>query len=368
MATTSWPSLRVSDWTATRDTLHMWTQIVGKIRMAHAPMVNHWWQVTLYVDPRGLTTSAVPYRTGAFEIAFDFVGHRLEVRSSDGGERGFPLRPMPVAEFYAQVLHALDALGIEAPIRPYPNEVEPAIPFAEDHDHASYDGDAAALFWRQLLQAHRVMGEFRSHFVGKVSPVHFFWGAMDLACTRFSGRKAPPHPGGAPNCGDWVMVEGYSRELSSCGFWPGGERKAPSTPMPIPRRTDSPTTRSDPKVPTSAPSSSSSSFPTRPSAPPPTPTTRSPSSSAPPTKPPPCWGSGIAPCSRTTPAGGTEPPHRAGLPGDPHRRGVHRVAAGPDGPVSRLAPRGGTSPAGRPYADGWRLPPPLRTPRPATQG
>ncbi|QER87163.1 DUF5996 family protein [Streptomyces tendae] len=221
MATTSWPSLRVSDWTATRDTLHMWTQIVGKIRMAHAPMVNHWWQVTLYVDPRGLTTSAVPYRTGAFEIAFDFVGHRLEVRSSDGGERGFPLRPMPVAEFYAQVLHALDALGIEAPIRPYPNEVEPAIPFAEDHDHASYDGDAAALFWRQLLQAHRVMGEFRSHFVGKVSPVHFFWGAMDLACTRFSGRKAPPHPV-VPQLRDWVMVEGYSRELSSCGFWPGG--------------------------------------------------------------------------------------------------------------------------------------------------
>ncbi|MFF5340192.1 DUF5996 family protein [Streptomyces althioticus] len=222
MAATSWPSLRVSDWTATRDTLHMWTQIVGKIRMVHAPLVNHWWQVTLYVTPRGLATSAVPYRTGAFDIAFDFVGHRLEIRSSDGGVEGFPLRPMTVADFYAQVLRALDALGIEAPIRPRPNEVEPAIPFAEDHEHASYDGEAAALFWRQLLQANRVLGEFRAHFVGKVSPVHFFWGAMDLACTRFSGREAPAHPGGAPNCGDWVMVEGYSRELSSCGFWPGG--------------------------------------------------------------------------------------------------------------------------------------------------
>ncbi|WP_345981697.1 DUF5996 family protein [Streptomyces sp. DSS69] len=221
-AATNWPILRVADWTATRDTLHMWTQIVGKIRMAHAPMVNHWWQVTLYVSPRGLTTSTIPYRSGAFEIEFDFVGHRLEVRSSDGGAAGFPLRPMAVAEFYAQVLHTLGTLGIEAPIHPRPNEVEPAIPFAEDHEHASYDAEAANLFWRQLLQANRVMGEFRSHFIGKVSPVHFFWGAMDLACTRFSGREAPPHPGGAPNCGDWVMVEGYSRELSSCGFWPGG--------------------------------------------------------------------------------------------------------------------------------------------------
>ena len=212
-ATTDWPSLRVSDWTDTRDTLHMWTQIVGKIRMAHAPLLNHWWQVTLYVSPRGLTTSTIPHRTGAFEIEFDFLAHQLDVRSSDGGARSLPLRPMPVAEFYSRILHALDQLGIEAPIRPHPNEVDPAIPFAEDHDHASYDGEAAALFWRQLLQANRVIGEFRSHFVGKVSPVHFFWGSFDLACTRFSGRPAPPHPGGVPNCGDWVMVEGYSREL-----------------------------------------------------------------------------------------------------------------------------------------------------------
>ncbi|MCE0538128.1 DUF5996 family protein [Kineosporia rhizophila] len=219
---TSWPSLRVSDWTDTRDTLHMWTQIVGKIRMAHTPLLNHWWQVTLYVSPRGLTTSSIPHRTGAFEIEFDFVDHQLRVRSSNGGVQTLALRPMAVAEFYAQVLGLLAGLGIEAPIRPHPNEVDPAIPFAEDHVHNSYDGEAATLFWRQLLQADRVMGEFRSHFVGKVSPVHFFWGGMDLACTRFSGRSAPPHPGGVPNCGDWVMVEGYSRELSSCGFWPGG--------------------------------------------------------------------------------------------------------------------------------------------------
>lgn len=220
--TTSWPSLRVAEWTATRETLHMWTQIVGKIRMAHAPLINHWWQVTLYPSARGLTTSAVPYGTGAFEIELDLLGHRLEVRSSDGGALGFDLAPMSVAEFYGAVLDVLGRLGISAPIQPHPNEVDPAIPFAEDLTHASYDGEAATLFWQQLLQANRVLGEFRAHFVGKVSPVHFFWGSMDMACTRFSGRPAPAHPGGVPNCGDWVMVEGYSRELSSCGFWPGG--------------------------------------------------------------------------------------------------------------------------------------------------
>jgi len=217
-----WPRLRLADWAETRATLHMWTQIVGKVRMAHAPLLNHWWQVTLYVSPRGLTTSAVPYRDGAFDIEFDFVDHVLRVRSSDGGSRTVALAPKPVADFYAQTMTALDELGIVAPIQASPNEVDPAIPFAEDQDHNSYDPDAAHLFWRQILQANRVLGEFRSHFVGKVSPVHFFWGAMDLACTRFSGRPAPQHPGGAPNCPDWVMVEGYSGELSSAGFWPGG--------------------------------------------------------------------------------------------------------------------------------------------------
>jgi len=220
--TDGWPRLRVADWIETRDTLHMWTQIVGKIRLAHAPLVNHWWQVALYVTPRGLTTSAVPYRHGAFDIEFDFIDHVLRIRSSEGGTRTVALEPKPVADFYVQTMEALNALGIEASIQARPNEVDPSIPFAEDHQHAAYDPHAVHLFWRQLLQADRVFGEFRSHFVGKSSPVHFFWGAMDLACTRFSGRSAPPHPGGVPHCADWVMVEGYSGELASAGFWPGG--------------------------------------------------------------------------------------------------------------------------------------------------
>ncbi|WP_066902605.1 DUF5996 family protein [Mycolicibacterium houstonense] len=217
-----WPSLRVSDWEPTRDTLHMWTQIVGKVRLTHSPLLNHWWQVTFYVSPRGLTTSSIPYGDRVFDMEFDFVDHVLAIRTSDGGSATVALTAKPVAEFYTETLSALRTLGIEAGISAAPNEVDPAIPFAEDHQHASYDPRAANLFWRQLIQAHRVIGEFRSHFIGKVSPVHFFWGSFDMACTRFSGRPAPTHPGGAPNCGDWVMVEGYSHELSSCGFWPGG--------------------------------------------------------------------------------------------------------------------------------------------------
>jgi hypothetical protein len=218
----AWPSLRVDDWTPTRDTLHMWMQIVGKIRLAHTPLVNHWWQVTSYLTPRGLTTSAIPYETEAFDIEFDFVDHQLLIRSSTGATRTVALEPKSVAEFYSQTTQALDELGFQTRIQSHPNEVDPALPFAEDVEHASYDAAAAHLFWRQLLQVSRVFGRFRSRFIGKVSPVHFFWGAMDLACTRFSGRGAPQHPGGAPNVGGWVMVEGYSRELSSCGFFPGG--------------------------------------------------------------------------------------------------------------------------------------------------
>jgi len=217
-----WPRLRVADWVDTRDTLHLWTQIVGKVRLAHAPMLNHWWHATLYVSPRGLTTSVVPYRRGAFDVEFDFLDHVLVIRSSEGGIRRVPLEPRSVADFYTETMAALGELGIETAIRASPNEVADAIPFAEDHVHASYDPPAAQQFWRQLVQADRVLGEFRSRFVGKASPVHFFWGAMDIAHTRFSGRPAPPHPGGVPNCPDWVMVEGYSKELSSCGFWPGG--------------------------------------------------------------------------------------------------------------------------------------------------
>ncbi|MBM2615896.1 hypothetical protein JIG36_10045 [Actinoplanes sp. LDG1-06] len=222
MTDSSWPRLRVSDWTDTRDTLHMWTQIVGKVRMAYAPPVNHWWHVTLYPGPRGLSTSAVPYGQGAFDIEFDFIDHVLRVRVSDGRSREVTLEPKPVATFYGELLEALSSLGLEPRIHAVPNEVETAIPFAEDKTHCSYDGEAAQRFWKQLLQAQRVFERFRTEFVGKASPVHFFWGAMDLAYTRFSGRLAPPHPGGAPNCPPEVMAEGYSHELASFGFWPGG--------------------------------------------------------------------------------------------------------------------------------------------------
>ena len=221
-STDRWPSLLVDEWTPTRDTLHMWTQIVGKLRMVHMPLINHWWQVPLYVSARGLTTGAIPYRNAAFDMEFDFVSHVLAIRHSDGSQGSVQLAAKPVAEFYRETLSALDDLGIQSHIVARPNEVDPAIPFADDSQHASYDPGAAHTFWQQLVQAQRVIGNFRAFFVGKVSPVHFFWGALDLACTRFSGRSAPKHPGGAPNCPDWVMVEGYSHELSSCGFWPGG--------------------------------------------------------------------------------------------------------------------------------------------------
>ncbi|QPP07531.1 hypothetical protein G4Z16_15320 [Streptomyces bathyalis] len=217
-----WPRAPLEEWAETRDTLHMWAQIVGKVRLAQAPMVNHWWQVPLYVSTRGLTTSAIPYGEGTFEMEFDFCDHHLHVRASDGGERRIALEAKSVAVFYDETLAALDALGIEVAIRPMPVEVESAIPFPDDTGHASYRPDHVRRFWGQLTSAQRVLAEFRSRFIGKVSPVHFFWGSMDLAVTRFSGRPAPPHPGGAPHLADWIMVEAYSHELSSCGFWPGG--------------------------------------------------------------------------------------------------------------------------------------------------
>lgn len=217
-----WPTLRTADWTPTRDTVHMWTQIIGKIRLAHAPMLNHWWQVPLYVSSRGLTTSMIPHGSTAFDIEFDFCAHHLVIRVIDGSSQTIGLRPMSVADFYTRVMAALDELGLETAISATPNEVDPAIPFADDTVHASYDPDPIHAFWLQLVHADRVMQQFRSSFIGKVSPVHFFWGGFDLASTRFSGRTAPVHPGGVPNCADWVMEEGYSHELSSCGFWPGG--------------------------------------------------------------------------------------------------------------------------------------------------
>ncbi|NLU82112.1 hypothetical protein HCA44_04885 [Rhodococcus sp. HNM0569] len=214
--------MRVDDWTATRDTLHMWTQIVGKVRLANSPLVNHWWEVALYVTPRGLTTSNIPYGNASFDIEFDFLADRLVVRSSRGETRTVALEPRTVASFYDETMSVLRELGFETRISTTPNEVAAAIPFPVDTEHSSYDAGAVRQFHGQLVQVERVMKRFRARFVGKNSPVHFFWGSFDMACTRFSGRRAPVHPGGAPNCADWVMVEGYSRELSSIGFWPGG--------------------------------------------------------------------------------------------------------------------------------------------------
>ncbi len=217
-----WPALKVADWAPTREALHMYTQIVGKIRLAHLPLINHWWQVPLYVSARGLTTSTIPYGNDAFDIEFDFHDHQLVIRTSKGTTGRVALEPKSVADFYAETLGTLAELGVQTRISPRPNEVDPAIPFPQDTVRRPYDAASVTLFWRQLVQADRVLRIFRSHFLGKVSPVHFFWGSFDMACTRFSGRTAPAHPGGAPNCPDWVMVEGYSHELSSCGFWPGG--------------------------------------------------------------------------------------------------------------------------------------------------
>lgn len=222
VANPGWPKLVVDDWVDTRDTLQMWLQIVGKIRLVKSPLINHWWQVTLYVSPRGLTTSGIPDGSGMFDMEFDFIDHQLVIRSSSGATRNVQLSAKTVAQFHSEVMSALDSLGISVTIQDIPNEVEPAIPFAENDQHRSYDASAANTFWRQLLATDRMMHQFRASYLGKASPVHFFWGAMDLACTRFSGRTAPLHPGGAPNTGDWVMHEAYSHELSSSGFWPGG--------------------------------------------------------------------------------------------------------------------------------------------------
>jgi hypothetical protein len=217
----AWPALPLNEWQDTYATLHMWTQIVGKTRLALAPMENHWWQVALYVTSRGLTTSAMPYGERAFAVDFDFIDHTLWLRVNDGATRTLKLAPRSVADFYAEYTGALRALGFEVAIMPSPVEVLTATPFAEDHEHAAYDADAAHRCWQILLQIDRVLKRFRSRFLGKASPVHFFWGSFDLAATRFSGRPAPRHGGGAPNCPDYVMVEAYSHECSSCGFWPG---------------------------------------------------------------------------------------------------------------------------------------------------
>jgi hypothetical protein len=217
----AWPPLPLAAWRDTCTTLHLWTQIVGKTRLALAPPQNHWWQVALYLTARGLTTSPMACGARTFSVDFDFLDHLLIVRTDEGATRALPLIPRPVAQFHAEYMAVLRALGLQVYIMGRPVEVETAIPFAQDNEHYAYDGDAALRWWRVLSQSHRVLERFRGGFVGKSSPVHFFWGSFDLAVTRFSGRPAPRHPGGAPNCPDYVMVEAYSGECSSCGFWPG---------------------------------------------------------------------------------------------------------------------------------------------------
>lgn len=223
----AWPALPVDSWIDTRDTLHLWTQIVGKTRMALGPAINHWWGVPLYVDARGLTTSLMQAGSSSgtavgLEIRFDFLTHELEFLVTDGQTRRMNLEPRTVADFYAEYTGHLRDLGFDIDIVGTPVELPDATPFAEDTAHCSYDANAVSAFWRSLVSAHSVFAAFRGEFRGKSSPVHFFWGAFDLAVTRFSGRSAPPHPGGVPNCPDWVMHEAYSDEVSSAGYWPGG--------------------------------------------------------------------------------------------------------------------------------------------------
>ena len=216
-----WVLLDYSAWADTCATLHLWTQVVGKIRLALTPRINHWWGITLYVTARGLTTSPMPWRGGALQIDFDFIDHQLILRMSDGRTERVALSPRSVADFYAEVMRRLQTLGIEVQIWTMPVEIPDAIPFETDHEHKSYDAAAAHLFWQQLVQVHRVFNIFRARFLGKCSPAHFFWGSFDLAVTRFSGRAAPPMTRTAPNLGSWVMQEAYSHEVSSAGFWPG---------------------------------------------------------------------------------------------------------------------------------------------------
>jgi hypothetical protein len=202
--------------------LQLYTQIAGKIRVAHTPWLNHSWHVALYLTARGLTTSPIPYSQRVFQIDFDFIDHVLAIQVSDGRQTQLSLSPQPVADFYAELLNALTELGISTKINGVPNEVADAIPFSKDRMHQAYDREYAQRFWRVLLQSDRMFKYFRTGFLGKASPVHFFWGSFDLAVTRFSGRRAPPHPGGVPHLSDRVVREAYSHEVSSAGFWPGG--------------------------------------------------------------------------------------------------------------------------------------------------
>ncbi|HJQ70886.1 MAG TPA: DUF5996 family protein [Blastocatellia bacterium] len=217
-----WPALPLEEWQDTYATLHMWTQVVGKIRLAQTPLVNHWWNVPLYVTARGLTTSPMPYKGSAFEIDFDFIDHLLLIKRDDGATETLTLAPRSVADFHQEVIDRLRALAIEVKIWPVPVEVEDPVPFEQDHKNASYDPEYANRLWRILVQTERVFTEFRSRFIGKCSPVHFFWGSFDMAVTRFSGRRAPEREGA-----DRITREAYSHEVISHGFWPGIRASGP---------------------------------------------------------------------------------------------------------------------------------------------
>jgi hypothetical protein len=223
MANDLWPALPLEEWQDTYATLHMWTQIVGKIRMAQTPLINHWWNVPLYVTARGLTTSAMPYKDRTFQIDFDFVDHQLLIQCHDGATATLALAPRSVADFYQEVMRTLSGLGIEVKIWPMPVEVPDPIRFDQDHQHASYDAEYANRCWRILTLTEKVFTAFRSRFIGKCSPVHFFWGSFDLAVTRFSGRRAPEREGA-----DAITREAYSHEVISHGFWPGTRTSGPA--------------------------------------------------------------------------------------------------------------------------------------------
>ena len=217
----TWPSLPLEAWSETCATLHLWTQIVGKVRLVQSPWVNHSWHVAMYVTARGLTTTPIPYGTRTFQIDFDFIAHQLTIQASDGSTGGFPLRPQSVAAFYSRLMEEMDRLQLHIKIRSKPCEIVDPLPFDQDEMHCAYDKEYAIRFWQILVQADRVFKQFRARFIGKCSPVHFFWGSFDMALTRFSGRRAPLHPP-VPNLAHFVVIEAYSHEVSSCGFWPGG--------------------------------------------------------------------------------------------------------------------------------------------------
>lgn len=226
----AWPALALADWQATYATVHLWTQMLGKTRLALAPSQNHYWHTTLYVTARGLSTSAMPFGERALDLELDFLSHRLVARTSDGETAELPLAARPVRDFYRDYLALLRSLGVDVRLWSMPVEIEGAIPFDADQVHDAYDPAAAQRCWRVLLQSARVLQRFRGEFLGKCSPVHFWWGAFDLACTRFSGRRAPVHPGGVPNLADHVTRESYSHECISAGWWPGSPGGAIAEP------------------------------------------------------------------------------------------------------------------------------------------